>query len=1312
MDKRIFYFILASIITFALILAVLIFPGLKTLNLMRYFNKEYETSFQNYETLYRKGDRSLTVLNPLIELNLDYANPQEAIRLLEEFEKAHPDRKDILEVLGQLYLGADRPHSYLQTLEKLYTISPSKTILRTLIGQFQYFGDTAKWLKYLKIITSEYKADPFEYEMLAYYYASQGKFEEAVKEADTALALCQNLKECGSISSLKVSILLTQGQPEEAIAFAKSLMERKYGDLLIPDIVYLFINRNMPREAFQILETAPKSIQHRPDIVDATIAVLYALGNTDTIYTYLKSLSLSKELPEGQINNLISLGLSEERNPKALQEMLLQQNFSKLNDNSWLSLIQLAYKERLLPLYEKLQQTISKESLVLNPILHYALEMSLPNPPTPHDLGFYLRPDLLLLTDEESVQLAIIYHNLGFKTMAKEELQNLPSFEAVPYNLLSTISFLYIDLDIAEDGYKKIQAYLNRLKEPPVPLEIAWLILSTATGREAQVAKWLAVQQQTLLEGDIRQIYEAASLSKHPKTALYTAELLLARNPSVNYQVLYANALVMDGQVAKGVELLTSLYKANPNSLEIELSLLNAFAKNVKENPGLRPELNSLIDKILVHEEITLTQERNAGYALFEGGLNAESARFFLKLAQSSPQSNEDMQMLLYLWGNKINDDQANWIAAQASLAEGKTKGEMIQLLASAGYADLAYSLVKESELEVPEIFDGYLLAAAALHKEEEVKQLLTRALNKSSDLKRLKDLASIATGNSLYDAGEMIYLKILELSPLDKEALREIGNLYFNQAAYSYAQWYLGLYLSLYEPDALSLFHFAEIYHRDGDDFHARGFYYGALSFLPEMIKKNEETETGEELTTNIGAISYYRLNYPFTAIRIYEDALEKKGSSNIALNSGLANLLIDLDCMGYAAEFLFNRTYKSEDKDELLFIENLRTTWFRKTNQILSAYAHSDYVLTAYNNKGYAWSSRGELEYNVGYWRQALNDYCTASKLEPKNEDFQRSIKDIVDQHRSFTGLFWQWRKIRGVQTEHISGLTEAFNPTLYSRVLFLAELDKFRVYSYTNSVTGLTDSAFGNRSRYSLSWTYDFFDGDQTIYELFAAPRVVGGGFHYLRPDLYGKTTGGIELRRPNWDFPETIVEFGSRDRIYIERFQRLWERVDGLLHLEGRRYHVIHSGGAAGESIAWIADLSYTLPEYHWMTRLLGNESSVVINYNIDAEYGTWVKEKTNAEGVQFAPLAIGQREIHTIEMTVNKTEYRYLNLHAHFGFAYDRFGGINKASAVYGASANWIKRPGLNWDVLYDHSPSTSLTGQNEDRFIIGMSYYY
>lgn len=1287
MKQRVFITSLITIFISSILIAFLVLPRGKSQILLNYYSKDYETPLEQFQALYDQGDHTLSVINPLVQLYLDHADAKMAIQLLETFNRENPDRKDVLKSLSELYRGADMPSSNLAVNEELYKLNPNQEKLEFLIAQCAYMGQKEKWEKYLTILTHEYRANPDAYENLALYYAAKGQLEEAIKAVDRGLELCEDYSKCSSSSGLKVSILLDQGRVDQALSFSREFLHRKKAIGQITDLVQIFLAADHPREALELFKEVPEKDLVRPEVINAKIQILNALGEKQELLALLLKLHQEGKLDSNQYQTLISLGLDQKMDPQQLKTLLTPQLLQELPEDTWYSLIEWASESEQNALLERLKNDIPEHLIVTAPLLRYVLEMSGAQTPSINDLSFYLRPDLQPMGPEDSARYAIFLSQMGLRSIAIEEIKALPNFDGISISLIPQLASLYWEPALAEEGYARIDAFRSSMDEPSTSLMSSWAALSVLTDRHEQTRAWLELEVNHMSETDLMQVYEASLLAKNAQIARYTAERLQEKYPSPITTLAYANALILNKEYERGIGILKQLESVEPPLKNIHFSLLSAYAKASSADPNYLSELDHLLEKVQLKQKEWLS----LGYALEEEGLKEQAIHVFIKLVESQNDSEDALKMVVYLFGEHLNQEQASWLIAQIPQSKGKQKGLILSSLVHGGYPEAVLESIRSDEWNNPEIFDSYLLAAAMLKKNDLVSQLIDNRLLFNPSIVQIRKWIDLLGGYNQFFALEALYLAILEIDPSDRVALRDLGNLYFDEGAFSRARYYLSLYLIQYEPDALSLFHYAELDQREGDYFHARPFYLAALNAPFE--------EKNKDAVIEIQALSYYRLNYPFTAIDLLEENLKP------AFTGTFVNLLIDLDWTEYAAPYLFAA------KDSL-YIENLRSTWFMKTNEREDAFAQSDFILMTYPEEPYAWSARAQLEYEIGFYRDAYDDYLYASSLKPQDESLEQSIADIVNQHRSYTQAGWEYRKTGLTQKEHLWKFQHAYNLELNSRFLLTGEMDRFDINAYTNSQTGLTDSSHGNRFRFGLGWMYDFYCGWQSFQELYAEKHILGGGSHFSKFDLYGVTEVGAELRRPNWDFAETIVEYGSRDRIYVQRAQKLGERIEGLLKIEARRYHLQQTGSKAAESIAWVGDLLYSLPKSHWMVQAMGPNSAAFFNYNIDAEYGTWTKRRRNAEGEFFYPLNVGKREIHTMEMRWSKVQYRYCHFNAHFGFAYDRFGGVNKALAVYGGSLLWDKRPGLTFEIFYDHSPSPSVTGANEDRYMLNWIYYY
>lgn len=1297
MKRKVLYTSLLLIVISCILIGYLVLPRGKSQLLLDYYSKNYDEPLERFQAMYDQGDHTLSVINPLVQLYLDHANPSQAIALLEEFNREHPGRTDVLKTLSGLYQGADMPSSDLVVKEELFALKPTKEALELLVAQCAYMGQKGKWEEYLRLLTQQYQAEPDAYESLALHYAAMNQFDQAITAIDQGLERCKNYAICGSAATLKVSILLNQNRVDEAVAFAKSYSTKRNALENYPDLIQLFILAKHPDQALVLLNELPENVLEKPAYIDVTIQTLIQLNNNDELLSYLIELHNANKLKPGQYQTLVSFALDRKIDPQLLEAFLTPKILESLPEDLWFTLVEWANEQQRYTLLDRLKVDIPERLIVNAPLVRYAVELSGEKSPNPKDLGFYLIPNQAFLTPEDAVHLAIFYDQLGLNKLALESLETLSSFDGISLSLIPQASSLYWPESLAQEGYDKIDALRLSLENPPNSIMSSWVALSIITGRDKQAKAWLELNSDELSNAETSQIFEAALYAKNANIALYMAHILTMRFPSPDSTLAYANALILNNEFAEGIQLLEQLERTDPQLKKLPVFLLLAYAKASLTNPEYIDQLNLRLQQTTLKSKEWFL----VAFELQEEGLNQQALQIFMKLAESDEQSQEALEMVVYLFGEKLNQEQADWLIARLRHARVKNKVLILSSLAHGGYPEAVLASVSQSELRDPEIFESYLLAAAMLKRNELVYSLIQDRLAQHPSITQIRKWIQVLDGHNQFLSEEALYLAILEIHPNDRKALRELGNLYYDEGVFSSAKNILALYFMQGDPDALSLFQYAELYQRDGDYFHARPFYYAVLS-APEV--PDEKINYLE-----IKALSFYRLNYPFFAISLLGDGLgaTKKGQKD--LTGTLVNLFLDLDWIDYSVPFLF--CHQSSAKDSL-YIENLRTTWYMKANEREDAFAQSDYVLSIYPEEPYAWSSRAQLEYEIGHYREALDTYEYASALKPQDENLDRSIEDIINQHRSFTHLGWEYKTTGLTQKEHLWKFQQAFNPIVNSRFLFAATMDRFDINAYTNAQTGLTDSAHGNRTRYGLAWIHDCYGGWQSYQELYAQTHIFGGGSHFSYFDLYGASEIGLELRRPNWDFAETIVEYGSRDRIYMQRAQKLDERIEGLLRIEARRYHLQHTGSKAAESIAWVGDLIYTLPQSHWMVRCMGHDSIALFNYNIDAEYGTWTKRRRNAEGEFFYPLNVGKREIHTMEMAWRKTQYRFCHFNAHFGFAYDRFGGVNKALAVYGGSVLWDKRPGLTFELFYDHSPSPSVTGANQDRYMINCIYYY
>lgn len=1315
MNKNFFYAVLLSIAALAVVAAVVVFPFYKPLSLMYYFNQEYQKSLERYQALYEANDRSISVMGPLIWLNLQYANVNEAIRLMEEYIADNSTSVESWKYLGDLYLGADRPHSYLSTLEERYKLAPSANILREELKYYSLYGYDEKSIEAYRDLIQSYRADTWECAALAYLYAEKGLYEEALAYSKKGLEIDSSKQAERYVASMYVSLLLNMNKRDEALAFSVEFIKKNQDMGVTADLAALFRDK-YPEDMMILATSLPEEEQNNPLVIQLKASSLYAQGKGDALYTYLKELLEEGKLPKDQLQNLVDLGLEKEDDPRKFEALIQGQNLNALSDSIFLVLLRKSYKERLSILREKLKREIPKSQFERDPILKYAFEITEEEGFTPNHLSFYLLPKVSDLSPEEQMELALIYDDVGLASLSRDVLEQIEDYEEVPYSQLSSLAELLNRYRLAKKGWVRINRLKSSLLIVPPEVEFAYLLLALGSNQPKIVLQFLEEPHFRLNDQQWLALYYTAMDQKEEEIALVTSSSLLERHPNSFHERLYAEALLINGEVEKGVEILKKLYLADPTSKTVRLAYLNGLVLAVKGNRNYLEELNALLDQELQAPTISKKDFRYLAYSLADAGLKEEAIRIFFVVASDLPFDHEDTKALLYLFGEEPKPAQIDWIVRRTVQEEGEEKGKWLEYLKELDELEIAYSLIYPRDLRNRKMVYIYAEIVARLRKEEELQAVMDDILAFEEDVEIIRKLNRIIHEEGLYSVSERGYLRILCSLPQDKEALKELGAIYFTRGAFRYAKWYISSYLCLYEGDYLLYYYMGEMYHRDSRYEEASLYYLAALGKMEEREKKDLPMRM-------VRAQVYHRLNYSLVAIRIYENLVEEFPFEK-SLRADFGNLLIDLNCLCYAAEILFNIPEKPPKKDkkkrrfddfsetDLAYLDSVRALWFQNNNQIEEAYEEILGNVGKYSKSGSLEATLATLENHVGRWRAAIDDYEQAREKVPDNEEYYRAEKDIIDAHRPYAFLEGEYRKTGATQKEHFFRFEATYNLELHSQVGLFVEQDDIHVTDFANVQNGVSEERHSLRRRGELRWLYHYYDGFETLSQIFFSKHVLGLGAHLKKWDLYGFSQAGIEYHRPNWDYAQTVIEYGSRNRIYAERFQRFCPRLEGRLLIASDQYAMGHLRKRAADSISWQGGLVYQLPKLNSVVRTLGKDSSLYFSYLVDAEYPTWVARRKDLIGNCFNPLPIDKQEIHTFEFELYKSICRYLRLQGRIGYAYNRFGGINRMDPVYGASLHWDKRPGLTLFLLYDHSPSTAVTGQDVDRFLMRLNYVY
>lgn len=1323
MNRKIFYIVFFSIALMGLVISYLIFPFYNPLSLMFFYNKEYEKSFERYKTLYEeKHDRSVSVVVPLIWLNLQYANIDRAIEILQEYIAENPTSYDAIDYLGKIFVSADRPYSNLQLLPRTFALQPTLENIREQATLYFFYGETKKQMTALETLIENYRGYQSEYQTLAYLYAKHGENEKSLGIINKLLAAypLNELEESSVI--LAVSLFIENNKKQEALTLAENYLRAIPKATIAADLASVFQGKKLFNDALEILNLIAKEHLSDTETLAMKTSILVDEGKTQEAYDLLKSYFQKGTLPSELYENLITFGLTEEKNPRNFEEIIKTGGASNLSDGTLLKVIEKGYKSNLPGLVEALEKSLPSDRIENDPVLEFALRIGKRKPITPNDLDFYLQPTMQELNDTQKLELAKLYYLIRLNSLSKDSLVAIQSYIDIPENQLNDLTSLLVDLDLTDVGLKKVEEAKATLVKPPSQLDALWIALLSSAGQDSQAAEWLQNNLEELDNSSLDLIARAALLKKNPKSALIAANALLKRKNTTRIQRMHAQALVLAGKTEQGLAILREQF--NRGSKAVKSAYLYALSEAAKQLPWYLGEFKSYVANELSVPALKPRKKREIGYALIETGLKKEALPVFFELGKNKPFDNPDTQALIALMGTKLGPEQVAWIKSRARLATGKEKVEWVTLLLDVEQYEAILSVITQKDLEDIALADIYLEALVQLREDMAIIAFFERIFERKLDVARLKKYGKIATGEDLAVWAEKIYLRILDEIPADKDALKELGILYFAKGEYCLSKKMFEAYLYQNPNDYLSNYYYGELLKIDCDK-KANRFFYAAL------VQANDAYDPEDALQIElIKAGSLKRLHCVYRAIDIYWKLLLEK-PNNKGIRTEFAGLLVDLQYFCLAKYVLFSPIKEEKGKrtgirerNETMFLGLSKVNYYKESLQIEKAYDYSDWVIDTFPCEPQVYASRASLEYNIGRWRKALEYLCFARSLQPKNEAYYRTSLDIINEQPSFigsapeivvnrrpyVGVEQEYRKTGFLQREDFWRFAANYLITPYNKFDFFFERDRLDVKNF-QKINGDLIHFRGFRQRARLNWTYDFLCGGNVSTNLYFSKMLFGSGINARLLDYYGYWRFGADYHEPFWDFVQINVEHGSRDTFYLERTQRITPQVEAFLGASYNHYNLKGFNGAA-QSATVRGYLNKALSNHNPIVQFLGEESSVVLSYTLNAEYPFRVRTRLDATGTPFAPLPVPKREEHSLQFVLSKFYCKKLKFQCNAGYLYDRFGLINKVSPIYGASLTYLKRPGINWTLLFDHTQSNQNTADFVNRFLVNVSLFY
>ncbi|MCA3261459.1 MAG: hypothetical protein ING44_05935 [Telmatospirillum sp.] len=339
--------------------------------------------------------------------------------------------------------------------------------------------------------------------------------------------------------------------------------------------------------------------------------------------------------------------------------------------------------------------------------------------------------------------------------------------------------------------------------------------------------------------------------------------------------------------------------------------------------------------------------------------------------------------------------------------------------------------------------------------------------------------------------------------------------------------------------------------------------------------------------------------------------------------------------------------------------------------------------------------------VERQIGRPLRAANLLARAAALDPRNPDIAAARADLARLDAASVRIEPEYRRTSSQEKRYLVGTTAEAPINLAWRATAAfdtAQLDSPGV----RRTNGQSGSFKGGRQRgaFGLAWRGD--EGTRVHSQLFANAERVGAG---LSADLVGdlaRYSLGVELARPYWDFSESLVAGGTRDRVFAEYGERTFLGLDLRMRAGLSRYGLPGlSDGARSAAL----DGELRLP-------LDGLVRGASLAYAFDGEYPWRIARASDptSAGAEYRPVPVRYREVHALLAGYTLDFKRAFDaswpIVADFsaGPAYDRYG--HRGGPLLGASAAWLGdgslqggvRSGYGRGVGRDSSAATTIGG--------------
>jgi predicted Zn-dependent protease len=869
-----------------LVASLLIHPGQKELALMQLEDRSLKQALEKYEALRLAGDNSIDVLAPLVQAYEEEGEVKKAIDILEIIVAKHPHSYEPLQRLGNLYLTAQMPAHYLRNLEQRKDIRPSTALLRELAHRYGFAGQHENEMKTLArlIKMEDYRPVQEDYYKVAMYHAIQGQLEEANEVLQSYMRRL-DYQVGTEIASLALDTLMRMNKPADAWQVAKAYLAKQSDEDSTLRFSAFFRERGEAKISLELLEKFKKSNAEEDDWLAEWVTVKSVLNQMDDVYPALSKRHAAGTLPSSLRETLIDLALKR-KDFDLIAHLLAQTEAADMTTDLLMHLAGASLMFDKPQLAEKISRAVNADFLAEHPLQAKLLKFAATR--EPKELEAIARMDPVDLSDDYKIMLIEIFDRYKYPAQALALIKTLPLTRMLDSYDAPYIAELYAGQNRPSEGLKVFEEARATLEgNQRAKAETIRGLLLIAAGDTTVFDRWL--KENSPSPAMLEAATYIAERYKQPALQARLAAIIFQRQSSPKNRLLLVNALIDNGDFPQALEHLERLPLDDKKMQQLYLYALVGMAK--KQGAGAAqkyaPRVNTLVTRILKDGSTTVQDKRELAYALNDAGFKASSIDIFFAMAQHAPASSPDVQAVVYYWKDGLPSHAAQWLKNRATASTGDEQAKWLSYMVEAKRKDLVMQSVTNPSTLSEKGTEIYMDALMSTQSRDALANYLRNELGKPQSLARLKKLTEIASWQNLGGLSENGWRRILESSPNDPQALKQLAEITFNRGNYSESEILLQKYMELNKGDARTHYMYGELMWRKKHGSEANRHYEEAQAGLALKTKDNFDDRIME-------ARILYRKNDVEAAIQIFRELLSER-PGNKALRADFASMLME---------------------------------------------------------------------------------------------------------------------------------------------------------------------------------------------------------------------------------------------------------------------------------------------------------------------------------------------------------------------------------------------------------------------------------